>query len=265
VKKISVAAATISLFAVTALSAAACGPDSSDASGTKPSPSASSVFPKEDLAKAMVALNSTSEKFTISQGGKPWATGAMDVPKKSGDIALTTVEDGLSIKVELLTVDPDTYVKYDFGTALNKQLKVDPKKFYKIDPTKVTDKDSITVIDPETADPFVLQDAIHAMSDVKTADGGATYTGTIVLDAAKNSIMVISDDLTTKYADKIKAVPFTAKVADGKLVSFKIDGTGIGNDVTTELTVTGFGTATVTKPATATAAPASIYEILNGS
>ncbi len=261
-KRISVAAATVALFAVTALGAAACGPDSSsNSTGGTPASSAPTVFPKEDLAKAIVALNATSEKFTVTHSGKAYGGGTLDVPNKSVDIALSSAQDGTTIKFEFLTVDTDVFVKYDFGTTLNKQFKLDPKKWLKIDVTKVTDASTL----PSDTDPLGLQDVVHALSDVKTADNGATYTGTIDLDAASNSLIVVEgDDLKTKYGDKIKAVPFTATVADGKVTSFKIDGTGIGDDVTAELAFTSFGSAAVTKPTSFINAPSSIYEILNG-
>jgi hypothetical protein len=250
------------LLAVTALGAAACGPADSTAGG-KSAPSPAS-FPEDDLAKAILALNSTSEKFSVSQNGSVYSTGSVDVPDKAADVSFKFHEDKITVKYEILVVDPDIFVKYDFGSTINKHYKLDPKKWYRIDATKVTNKDSINLLGDDGKDPMLLQAIVQAMSSVKTTDK-ATYTGTIDLDAAANSVLVPADGLKDKYGDKIKAVPFTATVADGKLTSFKIDGTGIGDDVTSEATFSAFGQAAVTKPATSTAASSSIYDLLNGS
>jgi hypothetical protein len=255
------------LLATAALALSACGPNNSaDATGGKASPSPSpSAEPKEQLSNALKALNSTSEKITLSTAGKQVGTGSVDVPNKSADVTFQLTAEGVSIKMEILAVAADEYYKTDFGKTINRQLKVDPTKWYKIDPAKVTDKSSL-IIDPSTDanDPLGLESALSALSDVKSTDG-RTFTGTIDMTAASDSALsgVMTDDVST-FGDKAKAVPFTATVNDkGQLISFKTDGTGISDQLTEDIEFSDFGTAKVTAPTSSVAAPSSLYQMIN--
>jgi hypothetical protein len=258
------------LLAAAALTLSACGPAaSSGASGGKtsasPTPSPTPE-PKEQLTNALKALNSTSEKVTVSTAGKQVASGSVDAPNKAGDVAVQLTVQGVAIKMEVIAVGADEYYKVDLGAAANRQFKIDPKKYYKIDTAKVTDKSSL-LIDPsnDSTDPLSLQSALSALADVKSTDG-LNFTGTIDMTAASDSVLsgVTTTDVST-LGDKAKAVPFTATVnAQGQLTSFKTDGTGISNELTEDIEFSDFGTVKITAPAGAVAAPASLYSVING-
>jgi hypothetical protein len=264
------AAIGTALLTAAALTLSGCGPSKS-ADATKAGPSASptpSPTPaaKDQLTAAMKALASTSEKFSVKVAGKQTATGAADVPDKAVQIALTLTEPGVTVKFEMVAVGADEFGKWDLGATANRQLKVDPKKWYKIDPAKVTDKSSL-VIDPtgDTSDPLEINSTVAALSNVTTTDG-KTFTGTVDLTANKDSILgAFNSDNLDKYGDKVKAVPFTATVnSQGQLATFSTNGAGIADEFTEDVTFSDFGAATVTAPPASVSATTAIYSLING-
>ncbi len=252
----------VAVLAVTSLAMAGCKSSSTGSSGTPAASSAPLVAPADALSKAMTALNSTSEKFTVSSNGKQLDTGSVDVPNKAADVIAGYAQGALKISYETLLSGGNLYVKLDLGTAQDKVLKIDPTQWMQVDLSKVPNKNSLA-IDPDTADPLGMAAAFKAISGVTTTDG-KTFTGTIDLTTAGDRSLVVDSALANKYGDKVKAVPITAVVnSAGQLTSFRTDGTAIDPTINGDIEFSDFGHATVTPPASSVPAPAGVYQILN--
>jgi hypothetical protein len=78
--------------------------------------------------KAAKALTSTSEKVSVRTDGKPNLAGAIDLPDKVIDLTVNVSESGVSLTFEPLYTGSDIFLKMDFGAALNRHYKIDPKQ-----------------------------------------------------------------------------------------------------------------------------------------
>jgi hypothetical protein len=250
------------LLVVTALAlSAGCGTktDSGGSGGASPTPSPT-LSAVDQLKASTKDLTSTSHKFSAKDSSKE-VTGASDPSASAASLSATFTAQGTKFTIDFLFYGTDRYVKIS-GLPIPG---VDGKKWLRIDISKIKD--------PSKAGPTDVKDpvALKAFTDaIVTAEktGDKSFKGTV--DAAKATDEGIFDqDVITGLADKAKAVPFEATLDEkGRLSTIKVTVPAFGDkkEDTINVTVSDYGTATVTKPAAADVvdAPAAVYQILNG-
>jgi hypothetical protein len=256
-------------FATVGLAVTGCGTSASTDTGqaaasTAPaSPSPTLPAPKDALATAVRQLGQSSYAFTTKQANVS-GQGKADPAGKAAQVSITGSSSGVSIKLSVVTVGPDTWAQIDLGSALDRQAGIDPKKWMAIDTSKVKKADALPV-DPASAD--LLDFSTIPDAAVAVTRGDAThYSGTIDLTTVKGAVSPDSDTLT-KVGDKAKAVPFTATVdGSGRLTEFATDGAGIDPGLTVDVTFSDYGASqNISKPTgTIVPAPSAVYDILNG-
>jgi hypothetical protein len=254
------AIAAVAAFATAGL-LAGCGAKlgTTGAASASPSPT---VAPKDALLAAAKPLATSSYQFTVKSGPTN-GSGAVDPLNAAGKVNATEAVGGVSVKLDVIRIKSDIWVKADLG-ALNATAGIDPTKYAHIDATKLTNPDLPFDL---KGDPMDAAGLLAGVTDVKTTDG-KTYTGT--LDLAKATGVLAPDSQTLqKVAGKANAVPFTAMVDDkGRLTDVKIDGGSIDPTLAIEVSFTGFETAAnVSAPADADVveATASVLKLFEKS
>lgn len=238
------AVAAVALFAAVGLAATGCGTKSSstnaDASA-KPSPT---LAPKDALLASTKSLAGTTYKFTI-KGTDMTGQGAADPAAKAMTMTASGTENSASMKMDLVAIDTDVYMKLDLG-AFNSQLGITPGKYLHLDATKLGANSNLPV--QPGGNPLEIDGMLAGLVDVKTTDG-RNFTGTMDLTKATGS-STLDADAVAKAGDKAKAVPFTAVLDDkGRMIDLKIDGSGIDPTLSIEVSLSDFGTGVnVTKP-----------------
>ncbi len=242
------AIAGLAVFAVAGL-VAGCGAKNGTTAGASPTAKATpspALAPKAALAASILPLATSSYQFTITSAALT-GNGAADQATQAATLTATGTAEGVSIKLDFIRIGNDAYAKLDFG-GLNGQLGIQSDKYLHLDVTKLGASPSLPL--NLTGSPVDLAGLLTGVNDdVKTTDGGRTYTGTIDLTKATGD-NVPDADVLKNVGDKAKAVPFTAKLDDqGRLSDLKIDGSAIDPQLSFETSITGYGTAAnVTKP-----------------
>jgi hypothetical protein len=238
---------------------AGCGAKLGTTAAASASPSPT-VAPKDALLAAAKPLATSSYQFTV-KSGLTNGSGAVDPLNASGKVSATEAVGGASVKLDVIRIKGNVWVKADLG-ALNAALGVDPTKYAHIDITKLTNPDLPFDL---KGDPMDAAGLLAGVTDVTTTDG-KTYTGTVDLTKATGVLAPDSQTLQ-KAAGKANAVPFTATVDDnGRLTDVKI--VAADPTLTTEVSFTGFETAAnVSAPADADVveAPAGIVKMFEKS
>nr|WP_296076216.1 hypothetical protein [uncultured Actinoplanes sp.] len=226
--------------------------------------------PRDALLQAVPDEKAGAYKFDIKQNGVT-INGVLDPVKKAYDVKVVTVQAGKGFKLTVndstKVLKEGTWVKISFSPANLQGLPKMPKKWMKVDLSKVKNaKDSLLQYDENAADPGSTQLVVANAVDVQDA-GAGKYTGTTDLTKTTDS-GIAEEETLTALGDKAKAVPFTATVAGGHLVSLVVDVPAAGKTKAYKYTVAyaGFGaTATPTAPAAGeqTAATPAAYEYLN--
>jgi hypothetical protein len=225
----------VAAFAATGL-LAGCGAKLGTTAAASASPSPT-MAPKDALLAAAKPLATSSYQFTVKSGQNN-GSGAVDVLNAAAKATATFVENGAPVKLDLIRIKTDIWVKADLG-AMNALAGIDPTKYEHIDITKLT---SSNLPFDLKGDPVDAAGLLAAVVDVKTTDG-KTYTGTLDLTKATGVLAPDSQTLQ-KAAGKASAVPFTATVDDqGRLTDVKVDGGSIDPTMATEVSFTGFETA----------------------
>ncbi|WP_203916384.1 hypothetical protein [Rugosimonospora africana] len=206
--------------------------------------SAPAVAPKDALVASTKQLSQTSYHYTITSTGLT-GSGASDPASKSASMSMSGAQQGTSMKLDLIKVDTDIYLKMDAG-QLNSQLGVSPDKWMHIDAAAMGANNSVLSF-PGGGDTDV-NGLLAGVVNVQSTDG-KTLTGTLDLTKATGNSAVSADALS-KAGAKAKAVPFTAVLDDqGRLSSLKIDGSGIQDGLTVNMTFTDYGKpAGISKP-----------------
>jgi hypothetical protein len=139
-----------------------------------------------------------------------------------------------------------------------------PKKWLKVDKSKVDDDPFTNLEDPDPVAAAALFDAIVKVSE----DKPGTFTGTLDLTKAEEA-QIVDDDGIKALAAKAKAVAFTATLDDaGRLatIDIKVPGYAKVKAFTHHATYSKYGSAPEVKAPAASAsqdAPAAAYELLN--
>lgn len=247
---------------VASLALAACGTSSNTTASGSPSASTSSasIAPDVALANAITALKDQGFDVNATEGTVT-GNGTIDPSNKAGTIEVKGTQQGVSIDVAFTEIGTDAWAKVDLG-ALSSQLGINPKKWMKLDLSKMTGKDSMP-FDLSQGDALELGKLISSVADVKRTD--ATHlTGTVDLTAATGP-NAPDADAVQKAGAAAKAIPFTATLdSQGRLTELKINGS---SDLALDFQLTNFGSPTkVTPPASdVIPAPASIYQFFNSN
>ncbi|HEY2673532.1 MAG TPA: hypothetical protein VGJ07_24600 [Rugosimonospora sp.] len=251
-----IAIASLAAFAVVGLAAgcktttgAAGGGASAGTGGT--ASSAPSLAPKDALLASTKQLSQTSYHYTITSTGLT-GSGASDPAAKSASMSMNGAQSGTSMKLDLIKINTDVYLKMDAG-QLNTQLGVSPSKWMHIDATSWGA--GTNLLNFPGGGGTDVNGLLSGIVNVQSTDG-KNLTGTLDLTKATDN-SAISADALSKAGAKAKAVPFTAVLDDqGRLSSLKIDGSGIQDGLTITMNFSDYGQpAGISKPD-----PASVVE-----
>lgn len=252
------------LVLATAPALAGCaGTASRTTASGSPSASPSPLSPKDALAASFKQLGQTSYSAAVKDGDTT-GEATVDSGHQSARVSITMATSGVSIKLGTTAVGSDVWVTMDMGPQLNSQFGLDPKKWMHVDKTKLKG-DQAKQFDFTPSDPLDVDGLLDAVVDVKRTDS-QHYSGTLDMTKATGSSKP-ADDVLTKAGDKAKSVPFSATLDDqGRLLSFKVDGAAIDPSLAHEVTISGYGTQSVTapNPADVIEMPAKVYDLLNG-
>jgi hypothetical protein len=238
---------------------------STSASGAAPasaSPStASSSAAKDALLAAAEKLGQTSYHYTLSSSGLT-GSGASDPTTMSMRMSMSGAQGGMSLKLDLVKIGADMYLKLDAG-QLTSQLGVSPDKWMHVDGGSLGANSNLLEL-PGGGDPGAVNGLLAGVVTAQSTDG-RNFTGTLDLTKATGSSTPSSDALS-RAGDKAKAVPFTAALDDqGRMTSLKIDGSGIEDGLTVSMTFSDYGApADIAKPAASSVveAPDAISQLL---
>jgi hypothetical protein len=221
--------------------------------------SAPSVAPKDALIASTKQLTQTSYHYTITSAGVS-GSGATDPAAKSASMSMSGAQGGTSMKIDLIKVDTDVYLKLDAG-QLNSQLGVSPEKWMHLDAASWGANSN--VLNVPGGGGTDVSGLLAGVVNVQSTDG-KTLTGTLDLTKATGNSAVSADALS-KAGAKAKAVPFTAVLDDqGRLSSLKIDGSGIQDGLTIDMAFSDYGKpAGISKPdaASVVEAPDSVQNL----
>lgn len=248
------------------LGAAACG---SDGTGSSPTDSETTsapapVDPKQALLDSAKKIGEDSFKFTMAGDGMTGG-GVVHLPSRSAQISMTFTSDDLEMKMDMVYIEPDSWVKLDLG-ELGKLPGMEKLsgKYLHMDQSKIKDIEDLTV-DFQDVDPAGSASLMEAIVDVqKTGEG--VYSGTVDLTKATDAEMV-DEELVKTLGAQASALPFEAKVdSQGRLTELAIKVPAAGGSQAYDLKIAysdyGAVTAVQKPPASQTIeAPAEAYDM----
>jgi hypothetical protein len=216
------------------------------------------------LTAALSKLKGASYNVTTSQnGGALTGVGAVDATKKAATLAEHGNVAGQSVAISAIQIGDDIYAKLDLG-GLNSQAGIDPSKWLKLDPAKLTTGTS-KPFDLSGPDAFGVATLLSSVSNVTQVD--ANHLGGSV-DLTKATGVDAPDSSTLSSAGPAaKTTPFSATLDNqGRLVDFKVNADSFNKDLSEEITFSDYGSPTTIKPplaAQTVPAPAAVYQIFN--
>ncbi|MET7666632.1 hypothetical protein [Micromonospora luteifusca] len=233
---------------------AACKSDAAEpAAGTSASPSGPAVpaDPKEALLASTKEMAKGDFTFTLA-GAEMTGGGLVHKPSNSAQVTLKLGDgsQGMSMEMDLVYIDFESWVKMDLGGALGAAIPGMAKnkgKYQHLDKTKIEGIPDLQ-LDPESLDPVDSDALVKGVTDVqKTAEG--TYAGKIDISAATESL-ALDEEVVTALGAQAKALPFTAKLdPQGRLTELVISMPAAGETAAHEVKIgyTGYGTGTGAK------------------
>ena len=233
----------------------------------KPAP----LSPRDALLKAVPATGTAAYKFEVKQPNQT-LSGTYDSSQKAFDAKGVYREEGgdldLTLTMNALVRSEGNWVKVAFTPANLPGLPKLPKKWMKIDPSKIKDASgSFLAFDENNADPGNAHFLVMNAAGV-TDKGSGEYAGTTDITMVPDAEIVDAATLKALGA-KAKALPFTAAVdGQGHLSSMTVQIPAAGKTKASTYSVkySAFGqTAVPAAPASGaqTPAPAAAYELLN--
>jgi hypothetical protein len=260
VKHSRIALASLGALAATSLALSACSTNTSASGGASASPSAS-VAAGVALTNSILALGGQGFDIAATEGTLS-GTGSIDPSTEAGSLEIKGTQQGVALDVGFTEIGNDIWAKVDLG-ALSGQLGIDPKKWMKLDGSKLTGIDA-KPFDLASKDPLQISKLITSVADVKRVD--ATHlTGTVDLTAATGP-SAPDPDAVNKAGAAAKALPFAATLDNqGRLTELKINAS---SDIAVDIKLSNFGSPTaVTPPPTSDVipAPAMIYQFFNSA
>jgi hypothetical protein len=261
-------AALVTAVALTGgLSACNSGDSGTDTGSSAASPTpAIAADPKQALLDSTKELKNGNFRFTMT-GAEMTGDGVVHMPTKSAKMAMKMNDPDMSMNMELIYVEPDSWVKITFGGVLAdlpQMKKIASGKYLHVDQSKAKGLKDLQ-FDTTDVDPAGSDLLTKAIVDVQKTGEGA-YRGTLDLSKATDAGMVDADVVKTLGA-QAKAVPFEATLdPQGRLTMLSVKVPPAGDVTPHELKVTyaDYGAATPPqKPAASETqeAPAEAYEM----
>lgn len=242
----------------------ACG-SKDGGSGKSDSP----ADPKEALIASTEAINEGNFRFTITDHESS-GEGMVHLPSRSAQMLLKFTSEDVTMEMDVIQVDPDTWVKLKLDLGELEGLPgfehFSGDKYMHLDRSKVKENKDLQFFDFDDVDPASSKLLIEAITDVKQA-GEGTYSGTLDLSKATDA-GVVSEEIITALGDQAKALEFEAKLdAEGRLTEFTIKVPAAGEVEAHEVKVTYFDYGSASAPQKPAAsevieAPAEVYEML---
>jgi hypothetical protein len=199
----------LALVAVLALASTGCDDATSTGSNAAVDTSASnSSTPTEELLAATGKLGETSVVATLRTGDLE-GSGVIDPTAGKAKMVMSMGPGDQALKVEAILVDNEIF----FKTAAVPGL---PDKWMRIAADQIKPGSSLNLISGD--DPAGVRAMAETAIDVQR-DGDRGFKGT--LDLSKSPMLDVD---ALEAGDKVKSVPFTAKVdEEGRLVEFTVD------------------------------------------
>jgi hypothetical protein len=256
----------VALIAATSVmfGATACGDPEGETAGsatTKP------ADPKEALLGSLATYEKGvyAVTFTALDGT---GQGKVDSTKKHAYLKMTSTDPEAKFTMELLVLEPDTYLKMDMGelAAIPGLELLSGEKWMHVDRSKIKDADELGLKGDDT-DLLRLKALLQNAQSVQEA-GDRKYSGTLDLGKGTDS-PVVDEEVLEALGATASTVPFTATVdAEGRLTELLIEVPAAGDSKAHQLKMTLSEYGAVTLPAKPTGgdvveAPANVYEILN--
>ncbi|MGI5214543.1 hypothetical protein [Plantactinospora sp. CA-290183] len=244
----------LALVATLSFGVAGCNSDAGSTggtgTGTETTPARSAA---DELAAAAKKLNEDTVKVAMSMSGME-SSGAIDPAGNKGKMSLTMSGQGQSLKIELLTLDNDIYMKMAGMPGM-------PDKWMRVDASKVKEGTTLDMMPKDDASG--AGNLVNSMVDVERT-GEGSFTGTMDMSKSRHA----NAETLQQLGEKGKAIPFTAKTdAQGRLVEFTIDMSSVLSSLgQLKTTYSGFGDPVeVTKPAASevTEAPQALLDGFN--
>ncbi|GLZ80875.1 hypothetical protein Afil01_56820 [Actinorhabdospora filicis] len=229
-------ASTVTLAALIALGAAACGKNAQiDGGGKNTSAEQPAVKadPKAAIAVAAEKVKQESYSFSMTMAPEVEMTAQVDPVAKAAHATMKVTAEGFSMNTEMIMLGDDMYMKMTGGfMASDKWMHFDS-----------TDADLGKAWDQKQMDPAEF---LKQVGDVEQIDAH-TYKGTLDLSKMDLSSMGSEQEKAAKdAAGKMGAVPFTLVLDDqGRIAKLEMTMKGImpdGSDRTMVMTVTDYGT-----------------------
>ncbi|MEV4665553.1 hypothetical protein AB0J85_26855 [Micromonospora echinofusca] len=231
---------------------AACKSDDPAPAGAGSAASAVPADPKEALLASTKEIEKGNFTFTLAGAGLS-GKGLVHKPSNSAQFSMKFDDgSGTSMGMELIYIEPDSWVKLDLG-ELGAMIPGAAKwkgKYQHLDQSKVKGAGELSRY-MEEVDPAGSAKLTKGITEVqKTAEG--SYTGKLDVSAAGDAA-TLDADLVKALGAQAKALPFTAKVdAEGRLTELVISVPGAGETKAHDIKVTyaDYGNATAAqKPA----------------
>ncbi|MFK3981334.1 hypothetical protein ACI2K4_13270 [Micromonospora sp. NPDC050397] len=257
---------TAAVFATLAGGLVGCGQGTGESAAPGPAGTSTAPNPKETLLAAVPDETRPGFSYTI-RDWETTLTGEVAPAVKSIHLR-TSFKDpelGFTMHMAYLTVDKEAWARINFTeteglTGLPKL----PNKWMRLDPTKLTDDDSLPT-EYDGADVASLKPVLANTTIVQSASGN--YRGTVDLSGPA-AADILSEETIAGIGDGAKTLPFQATVdVDGRLTTFVVKVPAVGKTKAYDYSVTygDYGKApAVAAPTDAVPAPALAYELLNG-
>jgi hypothetical protein len=135
----------------------------------------------------------------------------MDPAHHAATVDFAGLEDGVHGDIAFTQIGSALWMKIDLGT-LSRREGIEPKIWYRLAPSKISDPDSLPFDIEDSGDPLGISDLFSAVADVRQTDP-TQVTGTVDLSQANGSLAPDPADVDDAGA-AAKAEPFTL-VLDG--------------------------------------------------
>jgi hypothetical protein len=221
---------------------AACKSDAKEPASADSSASAAPAIPA-DAKEALLASTKEIEKgnftFTIAGDG---VTGEGLVHKTSNSAQFTMKVDdgsGSTIGMEMIYIEPESWVKMDFGDlgAMIPGADKMKDKYQHLDQSKVKDAGELG-LNLEDVDPAGSAVLAKGITDVQKTGEGA-YAGKLDASAVGDDSAALDSDLVKALGAQAKSLPFTAKLdAQGRLTELVISVPAAGESKAHDIKVT---------------------------
>ena len=223
--------------------------------------SANPATPKDALVASVGPMTKAAFDFKVKRA-RLFGSGQVDPAAKSWTLMLGSIDPTVILSYAFVTIDTDYWIKVDLGASANQQAGIQRGTWMHLDRSRITVKDAFPIDATGDGDALGLTSTLQHTAAVTRTDS-TSYAGTI--DLSVGSPLSPDAETQRRLGYQVAAVPFTATVdSQGRLTDIKVDGSGIEDSLTVELSVADYGAATaITKPASSIPAPAGLYKLFN--